>query len=184
MKRIGAIIVSAGALALVSCGHKTETTENRTTKIVNETAAAPVLPIVSPGQTFANAAAASDAFEIATSNLALTKAHAPSVKAFARQMVKAHTDSTAKLKAAAAPAIMPDATLTADQQRLIDSMNTLEGADFDKAYVAAQTDAHTKTLAALKDYSATGDVPSLRAFAIGLVPTVTAHLNMAKGLKP
>jgi putative membrane protein len=136
MKRIGAIIVSAGALALVSCGHKTETTENRTTKIVNETAAAPVLPIVSPGQTFANAAAASDAFEIATSNLALTKAHAPSVKAFARQMVKAHTD------------------------------------------------AHTKTLAALKDYSATGDVPSLRAFAIGLVPTVTAHLNMAKGLKP
>jgi len=35
----------------------------------------------------------------------------------------------------------------------------------------------------LKGYAAAGDVSALKSFAGGLVPTVTAHLNMAKGLK-
>jgi putative membrane protein len=38
------------------------------------------------------------------------------------------------------------------------------------------------TLDALKSYSATGEVPSLKAFATELVPIVTSHLDMAKGL--
>jgi putative membrane protein len=186
MKVFAAIMVSASALALASCGHKSEVTEQNvtTTTMVNDSAAAPAP--VSGGQAFANAAAASDAFEIATSKLALDKAHSPAIKAFAKQMIAAHTDSTAKLKAAAAsasPAIMPDPMLTPDQQQTLDSLGGQAGADFDTAYAAAQTDGHTKTLAALKEYSATGDVPQLKAFATKLVPTVTAHLNMAKGLK-
>nr|WP_237243577.1 DUF4142 domain-containing protein [Sphingomonas sp. LK11] len=36
---------------------------------------------------------------------------------------------------------------------------------------------------ALRGYATTGDVPALKSFASELVPTVTAHLNMAKGLK-
>ncbi|QWT16683.1 DUF4142 domain-containing protein (plasmid) [Sphingobium xenophagum] len=42
--------------------------------------------------------------------------------------------------------------------------------------------AQQQTLDALKAYSASGEVPSLKTFAGELVPTVTAHLNMAKGL--
>ncbi len=38
------------------------------------------------------------------------------------------------------------------------------------------------TLDAPKAYSASGDVASLKAFATVLVPIVTAHFNMAKGL--
>jgi len=186
MKAIGTIIVSAGALALASCAQKTESDNVTTTTVVNDTAATP-MPVASPGQIFANAAAASDAFEIASSNLAATKGHSAAVKAFAKQMVKAHMDSTAKLKSAAssaAPAIVPDPVLTPDQQHSLDTLGTLGGAAFDEAYVAAQTDAHEKTLATLKDYAASGDVPALKSFAAGLVPTVTAHLNMAKSLKP
>lgn len=188
MKAIGTIIASAGALALVSCGQKTDSESNvtTTTTMVNDTVTAPVADS-SPGQSFANTAAASDAFEIASSNLAATKAHSAAVKAFAKQMVKAHTDSTAKLKTAAAaatPAVIPDPALTPAQQQSIDALGALDGAAFDKAYAAAQTEAHEKTLAALKDYAASGDVPALKTFAAGLVPTVTAHLNMAKSLKP
>jgi putative membrane protein len=58
------------------------------------------------------------------------------------------------------------------------------GADFDTAYAADQVAAHQATLDALKSYSTSGDVPALKTFATGLIPTVTAHLNMAKGLKP
>jgi putative membrane protein len=45
-------------------------------------------------------------------------------------------------------------------------------------------DAHQKTLDGLKSYSASGDVAQLKDFATKMVPIVTAHLNMANGLKP
>lgn len=139
----------------------------------------------SPGQSFANVAAASDTFEIETSKLALTKAGSPKVKAFAQKMIDAHTDSTAKLKTAAAaatPAIMPVSSLTTAQQAKLDGLAAKSGADFDRAYAAIQVTAHQETLDALKGYSTGGEVPSLNAFAKQLLPIVTAHLNMAKSL--
>jgi len=185
-------LLSGSALALSACGgSKTETstttnsviTEGDTMTVANDTMAV----TLSPGQTFANAAASSDAFEIAEAQLALTTSKSAAIKSFAQKMIDAHTASTTKLKAAAAsatPAITPDATLTAEQQQKVDALKTRTGADFDAAYAADQVAGHQATLDALKAYSATGEVPQLKTFATGLVPTVTAHLNMAKGLKP
>ena len=77
-----------------------------------------------------------------------------------------------------------DPALTAAQQQALDSLKPLKGAEFDKAYAAAQVDAHQKTLDALKATIGNKDVPQpLRDFATKLIPTVTAHLNLAKGLK-
>jgi putative membrane protein len=191
--RLGTLaLLSAASLALAACGHKDNDTTTPAAD-VNETDMGNTgadrgntAATMSPGQTFANAAAASDAFEIATSKLAQGSAHSAAVKSFADKMIAAHTASTGKLKAAAAgasPAITPDATLTAEQQQTLDSLKGKTGADFDKAYAAAQVDAHQKTLDALKAYSASGDVPQLKTFAGGMIATVTAHLNMAKGLK-
>ena len=65
------IIASTAALALAGCGKKTETTSIDNTTIVSSDPAnvgvPAALPAASAGQTFANAAASSDAFEIATS---------------------------------------------------------------------------------------------------------------------
>lgn len=184
--------LSAAALAIASCGSKTETssTTDTTTVVANSDGSMSndmaMAPAVSAGQTFANAAAASDAFEIATSQLADAQGASAKTKKFAADMIKAHTDSTAKLKAAAgsvAPPIAPDAALTAEQQQTLDSLKGVKGADFDKAYASAQVDAHQKTLDALKAHADNANVPQqLRDFATKLVPTVTAHLNMAKSL--
>jgi putative membrane protein len=179
-------LLSAGTLALAACGQKTTTTENTSATTTNTemTTATTVAP--SAGQTFANTAAASDAFEIATSQMALTKSTSASVKKFAQKMIDAHTQSTAKLTTAVSgltPPIAPDATLSATQQQTVDSLKSKSGADFDSAYIAAQTAGHQQTVDALKSYAATGDVPALKTFASNLVPIVTAHLNMAKGLK-
>jgi len=186
--------LGAAALVLAGCGSKTETSNTDTTTVVansdgstgtmtNDMAMAPA---ASAGQTFANAAASSDAFEIATSQLADGQGASAKTKKFAADMIKAHTESTAKLKAAAGtvtPAIVPDATLTAEQQQVLDSLKGVKGADFDKAYASAQVDAHQKTLDALKANAGNADVPQqLRDFATKLIPTVTAHLNMAKSL--
>ena len=51
----------------------------------------------SGAQSFANIAAASDAFEIETSRLALANGASAAVKSYANKMIEAHTASTAKL---------------------------------------------------------------------------------------
>ncbi|MET0249762.1 MAG: DUF4142 domain-containing protein [Sphingobium sp.] len=186
MKPSFLVTLSVAALALASCGKKDDTTVNNTVP----NAAAPVTteapPALSAGQVFANAAAASDAFEIESSKLAETNAASAATKSFAQSMIKGHTESTAKLKTAAAqatPAIVPDPTLTPDQVQALEALKGKEGAEFDAAYADAQTMAHEKTLATLRAYATGGDVPSLKAFAAEMAPIVTAHVNMAKGLK-
>jgi len=188
MKHSVLFAVSIAALSLAGCGKKEETpaAENSIaadTSMNNAATASPA--IVSPGQTFANTAATSDTFEIESSKLAASKASSAKVKRFAGEMIKAHTESSAKLKtaaAAASPAITPTPQLTPAQQQTLDTLASKSGAEFDSAYIDAQRQGHQATLDALKTYSASGDVPSLKAFATELVPIVTAHLNMAKGL--
>lgn len=186
------IITSAALLALAACGRNNQADQTNTAAMTNgmeATNVADTAPMATPAsgaQSFANTAAASDAFEIATSKLALTNGASPAVKAYAQKMIDAHTASTAKLKTTAAgltPPITPDPTLNPEQQQKVDALKALNGAAFDQAYKAEQTAAHQQTLDMLSGYAATGDVPALKTFASGLVPIVTAHLNMAKGLK-
>jgi putative membrane protein len=190
------ILVSGSVLAVTACAKHDEANTNTTDMNVamdngmtadmnsgmnSAEAAAPMT-----AQGFANAAAASDKFEIDSSKLAASQASSTAVKSFADKMISAHTASTATLKKLAAgmnPAMTPDDTLNADQQAAMDSLKGKKGADFDSAYAAAQVDGHQKTLDALKAYAASGDNATLKSFAEGMVPTVTAHLNMAKGLK-
>lgn len=186
------IFLSGTVLALAACGKNDATTNYAAANDVNvamtdnEAMANPTAPSPATAQGFVNAAAASDKFEIESSKLAATAGQSAAVKSFAAKMISAHTGSTAKLKATIAsmsPPLTPDDTLTAEQQATLDSLKGKTGADFDTAYAAAQVDAHQRALDALNGYAASGDNDSLKTFASGLVPTVTAHLNMAKGLK-
>ena len=189
MKSTTIAILSAATLMTAACGQKNTTVDASNNVAAMETGndVTAEAPAATGGQAFANAAAASDAFEIATSKLALTTSKSKAIKAFAQKMIDAHTDSTAKLKTAAAsasPAITPDPTLNAEQQATLDSLKSATGAAFDQAYVTGQTSGHQKTLDTLRAYGSTGDVPSLKSFATTLTPIVAAHLNMAKALKP
>ncbi len=187
-------LVSAAALSLAACGKKA----NDATAVDNGTYAPATVTNVtdaggndamapaSGGQAFVNTAAASDAFEIETSKLAATNGASAAVKKFATKMITAHEGSTAKLKALTStltPALTPDPALNAEQQQKLADLKTKKGTEFDAAYAAAQVAGHQQTLDALRAYAATGDVAQLKTFASGLVPTVAAHLNMAKSLK-
>ncbi|KMS56122.1 membrane protein [Novosphingobium barchaimii LL02] len=186
MKQSLLLAVSLAVLGLAGC--------NKQSDAPSEPAANVASPSTSPeasavkageGQAFANIAAASDAFEIESSKLAITKATTSKIKSYANNMIEAHTESTVELKAAAgatSPAITPDAALTAAQKATLDQLVAKSGADFDRAYVASQTSAHAEALDALKGYAAGGEVASLKAFATKMIPTVAAHLNMAKSI--
>jgi len=186
MMRMAWIAVSASALALAACGDSNTANQASPSAEPAATATAPeiLVPAVS-GQQFANTAAASDKFEIETSRLAATKATSPEVKKFAQEMITAHTESTAKLKtaaSAASPAITPAAELTPAQQQTVDNLAKKSGAEFDAEFAKTQVNAHQAALDMLKAYAATGEVPSLKAFATETVPVVTGHLEMAKAL--
>lgn len=184
----GILAVSLTALALGGCGKKVEPRNETAATAANTMNAAGDAPLAeSAGQGFANALAASDRFEIESSRLAEANSRSASVKKFAASMIKAHTDSTAQLNqavASGAPALTINSTLTGDHQRTLADLQGKSGAEFDAAYIAAQQKGHQETLEKLKSYSAGGDISSLRDLATELVPVVTGHLNMAKGLKP
>lgn len=199
MKYLASVATAALALSLAACGPKTEqATDNAVnatgeamTDLGNATsnaidAAGDALQPTPSGQTFADTAAKSDAFEIAAAKLAKTNASSPKVKAFADDMIKAHTSSTAKIKAAAAkasPAITPDATLTGEQNDDLAELGKLKGADFDKAYIDGQIDAHDDALELMENFAKDGEVPSLKAAAGEIAPVVKGHLDMAKALE-
>lgn len=186
------------ALGLAGCGHKSEQKVDTAANSVGDAmtaagdatanAAGDVKAAVMPAPTaqeFVDKAAKSDAFEIAAAKLAKTNAASADVKGFAEEMIKAHTESTAKVKAAAGkamPAITPDATLTSDQSDKLADLGKLKGADFDKKYISGQVDAHEDALSLMQGYAKDGEVQPLKDAAGAIAPTVAKHLDMAKTL--
>lgn len=194
----GKAFLTIALLSVAACSAKTEqdidqTAENAGNTIENGAMAtsnalgnvAQDLTPTPTGQDFANTAAKSDAFEIAAAKLAASNAQSADVKKFAAMMITAHTESTAAVKKAAAeaqPSITPDATLTGDQNEDLEKLRGLKGPEFDEEYIDNQVEAHEDALSLLKKYAADGTVPSLKAVAGKIMPTVEKHLAEAKAL--
>lgn len=184
------------AVALTACGSRTDasvttTTDATATTTTNDVAAAPsgdtgMMAATPSPQQFADMAARSDAFEIAAAKLAQTNGSSAAVKAFAAKMITAHTESTAKIKkaaAAASPAITPNPALAGSEfPPLLAELGKLTGAEFDKAYVAGQIDAHNHALGLMDLYAAKGDAPTLKAAAGEILVAVKEHLVMVRAL--
>lgn len=188
--RFGALVLTAALpIALAACGQS----ETATTAEANEATAANEVastndsaPVAASGaQAFVNKVAASDRFEIEASKLGPSSAASAQVMDFSRQLVAAHTASTAKLKAIVAKdasGIVIKDQLSPAQQATLEDMKSKKGYIFDAAYLAALTYGHDQALTELKNYAASGDNPALKEFAAGLIPTVTEHLEKAKSL--
>ena len=134
---------------------------------------------------FVQAAASSDMFEIASSKVALQRSHNPDVKAFARMMIADTTTTTAGLKAAVAKsglAIAPPTDMPADKQTLLQELQTIPAADFDKKYMDDQVDGHQAALDLMSRYANDGTVPALQEAAKATGPLVQMHLDKAKAL--
>jgi putative membrane protein len=135
---------------------------------------------------FVAKAAATDMFEIAAAKLAEKRSKNADVKAFAAMMIHDHTLSTANLKAAikaSGAAVTPPAALPGDMQAKLDALKAASDADFDKAYIASQVQAHTDALPAMQAYAANGDTPQIKDFAAKTAPVVQAHLAKATSIQ-
>lgn len=102
-------------------------------------------------------------------------------------MLEEHTQSTLKLKEAAAkitPAVAVDPTPTAEQQAALSALMALPPGDLDRAYINAQILAHESAFTAFKAYAGAGDMPSLKAFAREMATPVANHLELVRKINP
>ena len=129
-------------------------------------------------------AAASDLFEIQSSQLALSRAQRPEVREFAQMLITHHTQTTQQLTAAAQAAGMtpPPPMLMPMQQRMMEELQQASGASFDGVYMRQQVPAHEMARALHANYASRGDNPALRVVAGAAVPIVQQHLDRARQL--
>jgi putative membrane protein len=130
-------------------------------------------------------AAASDMFEIQSSQMALSRAQSPAVRQYAQMLVTHHTQTTQQLMAAAQASGMspPPMTPLPIVQRMLGELQRASGANFDRVYLTQQVPAHEMALALHSNYSQRGDTPALRTVAGAAVPIVQQHLDEARRMR-
>lgn len=154
-----------------------------------------VLTTAEPGQMddgqIAAILAQSDTAEIAPSELARDNAEDPEVSAFAEMMIQEHGQLSDSLRALTmAEGIVPTPNresdlLSTQTQATLQSLQTVSGAAFDSAYVAAMVQSHELALNTIDNQLLPGATnPALRtAIEQQVRPRVAAHLEQIQQIQ-
>jgi len=200
------LITGACALMLVAaaCGERNEVVEdgpvenaaaesgvgsNPVSNAAQDAASAAVgaASAVTAGRTtagFVTNAAIGNMYEIESSRMALDKARSPELKQYAQRMIDDHTKTMAEMKELVGS--LPDVTVPTamDERRqgMIDNLRQAPAENFDQVYIGQQTAAHTESVELHETYADSGDNEPLKAMATKHLPTLRAHLEMARGM--
>ncbi|MDO3686967.1 DUF4142 domain-containing protein [Micromonospora sp. C28ISP2-4] len=117
-------------------------------------------------------------FEITAGNLAQQKGQNQQVKDLGKMFVTDHTqlDQTVQSTAQQLNVQLP-ADPTADQQKVLDKLNNLNGAEFDKAWVTAQLAGHVQAIQATQTEISQGSDQSVVQIAQDALPVLQAHYD-------
>ncbi|MGY0007433.1 DUF4142 domain-containing protein [Micromonospora sp. I033] len=117
-------------------------------------------------------------FEITAGNLAQQKGQNQQVKDLGKMFVTDHTqlDQTVQSTAQQLNVQLP-ADPTADQQQVLDRLNNLSGAEFDKAWVTAQLAGHVQAIQATQTEISQGSEQSVVQIAQDALPVLQAHYD-------
>jgi putative membrane protein len=135
-------------------------------------------------ESFVHKAALADMTEIELGQLALQKSQDPGVREFAQRMVKDHTASSAKLKAAAMKeGVAVPATLDSEHQKLVQRLQALNGTAFDAEFSKIMDKDHHKAVKLFESASQSPQVAEpVREFAQNTLPTLKTHRQLAEAL--
>jgi putative membrane protein len=136
-------------------------------------------------KTFATEAASGGMAEVQMGQLALQKASAPEVKAFAQRMVTDHTQANQELmRLAKSENLALPAQLDAVHKSDVDRLSTMSGAAFDAAYMQHMVQDHQKTVADFQKEAQSGSDPGIKTYAQKYLPIMQQHLQMAQASTP
>ncbi|TVV71944.1 DUF4142 domain-containing protein [Sphingomonas solaris] len=177
---------SAALLAVAAPAFAQMATETTGMATAADIGVAPNGPI--PGPDYVKLAAASDQFEIQSARVALSKSQRADVKAYAKMMIDAHTNSTKSLTAALTnnerKIQRPSTKLDTAQASNLKLLKSTPKASFDNIYLTQQIAAHQQAWALQKGYAVNGTDPALKQVAATIVPVVEQHYQQAKALAP
>lgn len=129
---------------------------------------------------FVNEAAEAGTAEVEFGKLAEKKAASDTVRQFANQMVKDHTEANDKLKQIAeAKGLRVNTELSPRHKKELAKLEKLSGADFDKEYMESQRTDHKKVVSLFKKQSEKGVDSDLKNFAATTLPVVEHHKKKA-----
>jgi putative membrane protein len=119
--------------------------------------------------------------EVQMGNLALQKASNADVKAFAQRMVTDHSTANAELaQLATAKGLALPTELGGEHKDAFDHLNSLSGAEFDKAYMKHMVEDHEKDVAEFDKASTSATDADVKGWAGKTLPTLKEHLEQAK----
>lgn len=138
-----------------------------------------------PAPVFVAKASASDLYERQASQLVLSSTRDPSVRRFAREMVRDHSKSTQMVKSAALRSgVHPRPPILERKQRaMLADLRHARGRERDRVYLDQQRQAHAEALSLMQDYAATGSARPLRRAAGDIAPVVRHHIEMLNGMR-
>lgn len=179
-------ILVASAFALAACGPEATVDTAETTP--------PGTTSELPGRTqqadasavgFVQTVAASNAFEIQASELAVQRATRQEVKDLAARLVTAHRQTTQQLTQLTAASNLPAPApqLNATQRASLENLRNQSGAAFDDAYLDAQVAAHEDAVRAFEEYATSGEHGPLREWAQQTLPRLRHHLSEVQTLE-
>jgi putative membrane protein len=146
---------------------------------------------------FRHQAMASDAFEIASSKIALGQSNNTGVVAFAKMMIHDHSLTTKHLlmgsgmtqadvdaKVSPGPDGKHASNDLVDQSHadMLDKLGREKGKDFDSDYMSDQVSGHKDVVSLFEDYSKNGDNRNLKAWARKTLPKLKMHLAKAQAI--
>lgn len=136
-------------------------------------------------QDFVTGASQSDQYEIMAGQTVETQSRDPRVRAFAEEMIRDHTQTTQALRQAVMTSGLkpPPEGMGGDQAMLLSSLQSLRGADLDRAYATQQVIAHQAALVLAQAYASAGADANVRRAAEAAAPMIGHHLQEAKELR-
>lgn len=148
---------------------------------------APVVAASSPSakdREFVEKAAVAGQFEVRASELAMTRASDPAIRAFAEMMVRDHTALAQKLKSLATSKRIPVPTaLDAEHAQKLETLRSAASPKaFDEAYADAMEDGHDRSVSLFEKAAEDAGDADLRAFAKSSVATLRQHSEAAEKL--
>lgn len=175
------LLAAAGALALLAaCGQQAQTAEAPPAPAPVEVAQATISEA-----DFVQFVTNADAFEIQAATLASERGTRAEVKQFAATMATDHA-ATSQQVAALAPQLgitAPAPALDVEHQQRLDTLRTLEGAEFDDAYLDQQVAAHEAAVRTFEDYAQNASAGPLRDWAQTTLPKLRTHLASVQSLE-
>jgi putative membrane protein len=200
---ISAFLLIFSAILLSACGGNTANNANRTTMnttvnttTTNSTSTNSMMnnsTVSNTNTANSNVAVMQDNFwvnaaqsgmaEVEIGKLAAQKATNAEVKKFAQMMVADHTKANEELKTLAAKNNVKLPTeMDSSHKSMLEKLQGLTGAEFDKAYVEGQVDDHETAVDLMEDNTGNSNA-DIKAFAAKSLPIMKSHLDMIKGIQ-